>query len=203
MRVVGLISGGKDSIYSLVECVRHGHEVVCLANLAPPGENDAAVDELDSFMFQTVGHRGVEFIAQATELPLVRRVTTGEAKSKSVAYTQQEGDEVEDLFQLLSDVKQRFPDVQAVASGAILSDYQRVRVENVCKRLGLVSLSFLWQRDQTELLNEMLESRMNVILVKTAVMGLEPRFHLGKSLLQLHALLMRLRDEYGMNVCGE
>jgi diphthine-ammonia ligase len=35
-----------------------------------------------------------------------------------------------------------------VSAGAILSDYQRVRVESVCSRLGLTSLAFLWRRDQ-------------------------------------------------------
>ena len=33
MKVVGLISGGKDSIFNLLECVAHGHEIVALANL--------------------------------------------------------------------------------------------------------------------------------------------------------------------------
>jgi diphthine-ammonia ligase len=51
MKVVGLISGGKDSIHNLLHCVALGHEVVCVANLRPP-----EVDEMDSFMFQTVGH---------------------------------------------------------------------------------------------------------------------------------------------------
>ena len=56
-------------------------------------------------------------------------------------------DEVEDLFELLSMVKEQYPDVQAVASGAILSNYQRLRVENVCQRLGLISLAYLWNRN--------------------------------------------------------
>ena len=47
------------------------------------------------------------------------------------------------------------PQVTAVCCGAILSTYQRLRVESVCYRLGLASLSYLWQRDQTELLHEM------------------------------------------------
>lgn len=35
MKVVGLISGGKDSCYNLMQCVAAGHTVVALANLAP------------------------------------------------------------------------------------------------------------------------------------------------------------------------
>ena len=51
MKVVGLISGGKDSVFNLIECVAHGHEIVCLANL----HGQEAGAELDSFMYQTVG----------------------------------------------------------------------------------------------------------------------------------------------------
>ena len=63
--------------------------------------------------------------------------------------------------------------------GAILSDYQRVRVESVCLRLGLTPLAFLWQRDQTELLREMISAGMESVLIKVACLGLNKR-HLGK-----------------------
>lgn len=65
------------------------------------------------------------------------------------------GDEVEDMFILLSEVKKQIPSITAVSSGAIASDYQRLRVESVCTRLGLVSLAYLWKQDQSLLLQEM------------------------------------------------
>jgi diphthine-ammonia ligase len=64
-------------------------------------------------------------------------------------------DEVEDMFVLLSEVKRQIPSITAVSSGAIASDYQRLRVESICSRLGLVSLAFLWKQDQTLLLQDM------------------------------------------------
>lgn len=51
MKVVALISGGKDSCYSVQLCTQYGHEVVALANLLP---EESAPDELDSYMYQTV-----------------------------------------------------------------------------------------------------------------------------------------------------
>lgn len=36
-KFIGLISGGKDSIFNILECVRHGHELVVLVNLYPAG----------------------------------------------------------------------------------------------------------------------------------------------------------------------
>lgn len=35
MKVVGLVSGGKDSCYALMQAVKYGHQVVALANLQP------------------------------------------------------------------------------------------------------------------------------------------------------------------------
>lgn len=40
MRVVGLISGGKDSIFNLMQCIAAGHEIVALANLYPVGKGE-------------------------------------------------------------------------------------------------------------------------------------------------------------------
>ena len=54
------------------------------------------------------------------------------------------------IFSVLS-IKEEI-NFEAVSCGAILSDYQRIRVENVCSRLDLVSLAYLWRRDQDQLL---------------------------------------------------
>lgn len=56
----------------------------------------------------------------------------------------------------------------AVGSGAILSNYQRTRVENVCGRLGLTSLAYLWRRPQSPLLAEMVEAGLDAVLVKVS-----------------------------------
>jgi uncharacterized protein (TIGR00290 family) len=129
MKVVGLISGGKDSIHNLVHCVALGHEVVALANLRP-----VLVDEMDSFMYQTVGHEAIELIAESMGLPLLRREIKGGSKSVGMGYDTTDGDEVEDLLLLLQDVQAAYPDVEGVSVGAILSNYQRIRVEHVCAR---------------------------------------------------------------------
>ena len=51
-------------------CAQAGHDVVALANLYPPQED---VDELDSYMYQTVGHQVLEQYACCTSLPLIRQ----------------------------------------------------------------------------------------------------------------------------------
>ena len=40
-----------------------------------------------------------------------------------------------------------------------------------CARLGLVSLAYLWQREQDELLHEMVDNGVEAILIKISSMG--------------------------------
>ena len=82
MKVVGLISGGKDSLFNLLECVAHGHEIVCLANLY--GKNEG--EELDSFMYQTVGVEIAPLIAECMELSLIRHQITGRSINQELYY---------------------------------------------------------------------------------------------------------------------
>ncbi|XP_063295593.1 diphthine--ammonia ligase [Pelobates fuscus] len=199
MRVVALISGGKDSCYNMMECVAAGHEIVALANLKPP---ESAGDELDSYMYQTVGHQALDLYAEAMGLPLYRASLQGSSLDIGRTYTPQEGDEVEDLYHLLKLVKEK-ESVDSVSVGAILSEYQRVRVENVCQRLGLQPLAYLWRRRQDTLLDEMISRGLQAILIKVAAFGLDPVKHLGRTLEEMRPQLLKLSSQYGINVCGE
>ncbi|KAK9813243.1 hypothetical protein WJX72_011346 [[Myrmecia] bisecta] len=200
MKLVALVSGGKDSCYNILLCQQLGHEVVALANLLPKADD---VDELDSYMYQTVGHQLVAAYAECAGLPLIRRRIQGSAKQQGMAYEATAEDEVEDMLALLAFAKEQYPDIQAVSSGAIASDYQRLRVEHVCARLGLTSLAFMWQQPQADLLQGMIDAGIQAVLVKVAAMGLQPHQHLGKTLQQMQPLLHKLRGLYGCNVCGE
>ncbi|KAF6351142.1 diphthamine biosynthesis 6 [Rhinolophus ferrumequinum] len=178
MRVAALISGGKDSCYNMMQCIAAGHQIVALANLRP-AENQ-----------------------EAMALPLYRRTIRGRSVDTGRVYTKCEGDEVEDLYELLKLVKEK-EEVEGISVGAILSDYQRVRVENVCKRLNLQPLAYLWQRNQEDLLQEMISSDIQAIIIKVAALGLDPDKHLGKTLDQMQPYLLELSEKYGVHVCGE
>ncbi|KAA1466356.1 hypothetical protein DENSPDRAFT_862415 [Dentipellis sp. KUC8613] len=206
MKYVALLSGGKDSCYNLLHCHRNGHELVAAASLGP----GYGKEELDSYLYQTVGQDAIEFVARALDVPLYRRVISGTAVEQGSEYGGRTaegrkgtlGDETEDLYALLSDVKSQHPDVEGVSVGAILSSYQRVRVEHVCRRLSLTPLCYLWQRDQAELLSEMIAAGMDAILIKVAGIGLTSD-HLGKSLAQMQPTLTKLNNLYGSHICGE
>lgn len=81
--------------------------------LAPP-LCFCTTEEIDSYLYQTVGQDGLHFIAQAMELPLFRRTIMGTAVDQAADYAASssaarlkgavEGDETEDLYLLLQDV---------------------------------------------------------------------------------------------------
>lgn len=180
LNVIALVSGGKDSFFCILHCIENGHKVVALANLHPPadgsrragqGENkgrevaeddagESEGEDLNSFMYQTVGHSVIPLYAECLGLPLYRRAITGSAvqtgryydagrssstSTSSSASTTAAADETEDLLPLLQGILRAHPEADALCSGAILSTYQRTRVESIAVRLGLTPLAYLWQ----------------------------------------------------------
>ena len=195
MKFVGLLSGGKDSLFAVSKAISMGHQLVCAANLY-------SHQEADSFMFQTVATDFLPAVAECLDTPLIHRKLRGQSTCKTLTYTLTERDEVEDLYELLLEAKYMFPELQAVVSGAVFSDYQRLRVENVCSRLGLSSISPLWRKDQKELLEEMRSSGFESVLVKISSMGLQEK-HLGQTVSSLIDYFDSLHKKFGFNIAGE
>ena len=199
LNVIALISGGKDSFFSILHSLQHSHRVVALANLHPgagaalevlhpstsarevrPAPDDA---DLNSFMYQTVGHGVIPLYAPATGLPVYRRGITGGAAQSGREYDGAAAasvDETESMTELLRGVMERHPEANAVCAGAILSTYQRTRVESVAVRLGLVPLAYLWKYpslpapgDDAQLLRDMAAAGLDARIIKVASAGLD------------------------------
>ncbi|OTB07552.1 hypothetical protein M426DRAFT_46711, partial [Hypoxylon sp. CI-4A] len=241
LNVVALVSGGKDSFYSILHCLANGHRIVALANLypqpkqqygspSPPNANDGGDEEdetdLNSFMYQTVGHQVIPLYAQATGLPLFRQPILGTAVDHSKSYQDPDGqslqaDETESLVPLLRAVLATHPEINALCTGAILSTYQRTRVESVALRLGLVPLSYLWQfpelpispapetgiSDDTQLLRDMADAGLEARIVKVASAGLDEDFlweNVAASVPRIRRVLRRFGGDGGRGaVLGE
>jgi diphthine-ammonia ligase len=227
MKVVCLLSGGKDSMLNMAKLIDLGHQVIALATISPTKAEQSQLvesegyrysvgetEEVDSFVYQSIGTEMVPVIARAlgaqyplytlhipprTATPLNTAMMYDTAATRESA---DEVDEVEYLYQLLWRIKQDFPELQAVGSGAIQSNYQRLRFEHVCSRLNLVSLATLWLQDQSRVLEELQLRDFEPRIVKTAAIGLT-RAHLGQSVTALSSHLHRLHAQYGVHVCGE
>lgn len=204
MRFVSLLSGGKDSIYNTMECIRQGHVLVAVLNLQTPGEKD-------SYMFQYVGNHIVKDIAECLGVPLVQIKTLGVSLNKEIEYTKKEGDEIEDLFEALKQMHKQYS-FEGIASGAIGSSYQKNRVENICHRLGKTSLSYLWGRNQKELLSSMVKDGVHAIVVKAGEYPLDTL--VGQEIsqvLEIYGAYVqeeiaksgKILKEEDFNICGE
>jgi diphthine-ammonia ligase len=124
MKVIALISGGKDSIYNIMQCINNGHEVVVLGHLERPQEEG----ELDSYMYQTVGSEMASAIAECLALLLIKYTLISKPINLSLEYSETKNDEVEELFPLLSEAK-FFCDIEGVSTGAIMSNIKRIELK--------------------------------------------------------------------------
>ncbi|KAH6690388.1 hypothetical protein F5X68DRAFT_188907 [Plectosphaerella plurivora] len=227
LKVIALISGGKDSFFSALHCSLHGHSLVALANLFPVADTAAGGDEpptsetqviqpseaetaagvssgadgaeddadLNSFMYQTVGHQLIPLYAAATGLPLYRQPIRGGAQDEGRDYdghgtaaADADVDETESMVPLLRAVMRDHPEANALCAGAILSTYQRTRVESVALRLGLAPLAYLWKfpvlpplgpglpREDAQLLLDMAAAGLDARIIKVASAGLDEDF---------------------------
>jgi diphthine-ammonia ligase len=185
-------------------------------------DDDAEERDLNSFMYQTVGHQVIPLYAEATGIPLYRRAITGrETQGKDYDGRQRHGrpttgadadaagrpredapedeedaeDETESMIPLLQAIKKAHPEANALCAGAVLSTYQRTRVESVALRLGLTPLAYLWKfpilpppvpvsssssslphGDGAQLLDDMAAAGLEARIVKVASGGLDESF---------------------------
>jgi predicted ATP pyrophosphatase (TIGR00289 family) len=180
MRVAVLATGGKDSTLVLHRVLKErGYEVKYLACMIPLRE--------DSWMFHYPNIRLIDLFAEAVGIPLVKAETLG-IKEK----------EVEDLKRLIAEL-----DVEAIVSGAIASNYQKTRIEKICKQLGLRSIMPLWHSDLQVMLREILDLDFEVIITGVYAHGFT-REWLGRKIDETAvADLMELNRQYGVSLVGE
>lgn len=171
---MALISGGKDSIYSIMKLLEEGHQLICLLHMAPYNNK-----EIDSYMFQSVGSEVIPYIAKCLDKPLFESTIKGKSVNIELSYTKTDNDEIEDMYELFKEALDKYPDIEAVSSGAILSTYQKNRVENICKRLNLKSLAPLWNKKVEDIIEEISEKGVKAMIVRVCSMGLNHK-HIGK-----------------------
>ena len=182
VRVGILFSGGKDSVLALKK-IMDKEEVVCLISIF--SENK------ESYMFHTPNIWLTELQAEAMDLPLIKKSTEGRKEI-----------ELGDLREAINEAKEKFQ-IEAIGTGALKSDYQRKRINNICQELGLDCINPLWGKDQVEILEDILKEKMNVII--TGVFA-EPftRDWLGRKIdKNCIEELEEISEKYQINPAGE
>lgn len=183
MKVAILFSGGKDSTFALWCAQMQGWDLVSLVTVFPESQ--------ESWMFHFPALKWTKLQAQAIGIPQTIIATKGEKEG-----------EIADLTIGLEKLKKSIG-IDTVLSGAVASEYQKTRIDNVCEKLGLKSIAPLWHKDQERLVREQVESGFEVILTACNALGLDERW-LGKRL-EVSDLpkLGALKKQYGLNVAFE
>ena len=179
MRIAVLSSGGKDSSAAWWWAQCRGWDVVALVTVH--------IQDGDSHMFQVPSTQWVEHQALAAGV-----------KWNCVKASGTVDDEISRLEETLSDLK-----LDAIVSGALRSDFQKVKLENMAHRLGIHSYSPLWHQDPFEHLHGMIENGFKIMINSVSCEGLDGEW-LGRILdLENVQQLKFLSEKYRFNVDGE
>jgi len=179
LRVAALVTGGKDSALALHRTLKRGYEVKHLVTMVPQRE--------DSWMFHYPNIHMADLFAQAVGIPLVKAETSGIKEA-----------ELTDLKQVLARL-----DVDAIVTGAIFSQYQKKRVDEICQELGLKHISPLWHEAPLELLKEIVTLNMETIIVGVYAYGFDETW-LGRKINEdTIEDLVELNRKFQVSLVGE
>ena len=178
-----LFSSGKDSTYAMYLIKKQGYPIKCLINIHPENEF--------SYMYHKSTEEIINLQAKALRLPLIQVKTKGEKEK-----------ELKELEQGLKLAKEKY-NIKGIVTGALYSNYQKSRVENICKKLKLECFSPLWHMDQEEYMRELIKNDFKIILTKIAAEGLNKDW-LNKVLTEKDVdKLSELNKKIGMNIAFE
>jgi len=179
VRVAVLSSGGKDSAAAWWWAQCRGWDVTALVTVNITGD--------DSWMFQIPGTHLVEHQANLANVPWLQVDTVGIQEQ-----------EISDLEAALSSLK-----IDGIVSGALRSDYQKVRLERMAERLGIHSWTPLWHQSSIEHMRGLVSNGFEVMLTSVSCDGLDESW-LGQILTEKSlAKLEQKAEQFRFNVDGE
>ena len=144
MKCAVLFSGGKDSTYAAYLTKKQGYDISCLISIF--SENP------DSYMFHTPSISKVNKQSELMNIPLLIQKSKGKKEK-----------ELEDLKLVIQIAKKKYK-IDSVVTGSVESAYQASRIQKICDCLNLDCFNPLWQKDQFELLNDLIKSEFKIII---------------------------------------
>ncbi|WP_317894803.1 diphthine--ammonia ligase [Pyrofollis japonicus] len=180
MRVCAMLSGGKDSIYALHWAVMHGFELCCTLIIEP-------AKQWESMLF----HYPNIWVA---------RLQSEALGVDYVVYSSREDEEASliDAFKLVAE-----KGCEAIVSGALLSDYQRLRFAIAAEENGLKSFTPLWRINQEEYMRGLVREGFKVMVTSVQAYGL-PGWLVGKILDEKTVeMIISLAKKYRFNPAFE
>ncbi|MEM4605462.1 MAG: diphthine--ammonia ligase [Candidatus Pacearchaeota archaeon] len=183
MKIGVLFSGGKDSTYAAFLAKKEGYEISCLISIFS--------DNKDSFMFHTSAINLVEKQAKLMNVPIVVRKTKGKKE-----------EELADLKAAIKESIQNFR-IEGIVTGAVESVYQSSRIQKICNDFKIECFNPLWQKDQFEILKELLDSNFRVIISAVAAYPFDKSW-VGKEIDEKTIVeLKKIYERFRINPAGE
>ena len=181
MKVAVMFSGGKDSTYATWVVQHQGWEITSLLTAKPSSP--------ESLMFH---HPNVEWTTLQAEAMGLRQdmvETSGR-------------DELVDFRERLSKLRASRA-ISGLVTGAVASEYQKTRFDNVCDSVGLKTYAPLWHKKPKILVEDLKKANFRIVLIAVAAKGLDESW-LGRELSDREwARLERLSQTHGIHLTGE
>lgn len=183
MKLGVLFSGGKDSALAAWIAKSEGYELSCLISVNSRNK--------ESFMFHTPSISKTEVQAEKMNLSLVSFETRGEKES-----------ELEDLEKGILEAKEKY-EIEGIVTGAVESVYQSSRIQKICNKINLECFNPLWQKNQIEILEDLIKNNFEVVIVGVGAYPLDENF-LGRRIdKDFIEEVGKLQEKYKINPAGE
>ena len=180
MKLAALVSGGKDSLYAAYLASKE-HKIEYIISVV--SENP------ESYMFHYPNIHLVKEQAKLMNIEFIEKKTKGEKEK-----------ELEDLEDALRAIKNN---IDGVVTGAVASNYQKMRIDSICKSLGLLSFAPLWHVPAEQYINDAILDGFEMIIVGVAAPPLDQDW-LGRQINgDVIRELQKLNKKHGIHVGGE
>ena len=183
MKCAVLFSGGKDSTFATYIAQKMKYKISCLITVVS--------DNPESYMFHPPSISKVEKQTEMTSFPLLIQKTKGLKE-----------EELKDLQNVIEKAISEYG-IEAVITGAVESAYQASRVQKICDNLGIECFNPLWQKNQFELLNDLIENNFEILIIGVFAYPLDEKW-LGRKIDEKFIQDVKLLyEKYKINPAGE
>jgi len=142
-------------------------------------------------MFHTPAIEKTKAQAESIGIPIIIEDTEGKKE-----------DELKDLENAIKKAIKEY-EVEGITTGAIRSVYQAERIQKICDKLNIKCINPLWQKEEIQYLNELIESKFEVIITAVAAYPLNESW-LGKQIDKNYIEeILPLVEKYKIHPAGE
>ncbi|HXG13806.1 MAG TPA: diphthine--ammonia ligase [Candidatus Nitrosotenuis sp.] len=154
MNLAALFSGGKDSTFAIYEAKRLGHDIRCLITIITPSA--------ESHLLHHPNIALASLQAKSMKMPQIAIETDSTDTNK----------EIELLRKAMREAKTRYS-VEGIVHGGILSEFQKTKFEEAARSLNLSVIAPLWQKNQKQYMQQLVDSGFEFIITSVSCDGLD------------------------------